>query len=641
MRLGGFTNPSYKVRVGYGGRWYAAVPVDNSGGPVAATIVVTITNNGAVVSSESFTRLVPAASASPTYDPRGNMTSDGVYVYTWDVEDRLASVQVVDSIRDDGSVPASAKVRLEFKYDEQGRRVEKVVQHRISGVWTTVSTIRFVWGGWHLLAELNGSNQLVRSYVWGPGPGGVGGLMEVRHHNPATHAVTARYQPVYDHNANVIAYVDATTHAMVASFDHTPFGRLRFVDGPNASHAAPTLVSPFLFSTKYYDHEVALYYYGYRYYNPTSGTWLNRDPLAEEGGLNLYQFCLGDPINGIDPLGEAVVLFGGGFNFPVPGGGEFGGTGPLFTPAGFWWMQIIASKGHLLNSAGKKEAAKVFGYDASLDEVNRWVKSLPAEQRKEIRIVGYSSGCSRALALAHDIEKNAGRYGTTKDSLKHLLFFDFNWGAVAHPSYNRMLRGRDPRIEPKHLYKPNIKGLKVDHVVSMGSMVTAAIPGVDPKIEGAAVLSKTSGRIIWEGLKQLAYSSTGMIGSVARTADNLAGDTVRLELWPMLGWTRYVWGEIGRKEPSMLQYAYFNARLGNTSGVLTAKQMEQPWLEATGDVCGTHYQLGTLYLCTPFGTMERLGLHAADEEFPLWQYFARRKIPGILWLGSPVAKPTK
>ena len=158
MRFGGFTDPSYKVRVSYagetlavhrdGGRWYAAVPVDNSGGPVAATIVVTITDGGMPVSSESFTRLVPPASVSPSYDGRGNLASDGVYEYEWDVEDRLAAVEVVASIRDDGSVPTSAKVRLEFRYDEQGRRVEKVVKHRVGGVWTTVETIRFVWGGW-------------------------------------------------------------------------------------------------------------------------------------------------------------------------------------------------------------------------------------------------------------------------------------------------------------------------------------------------------------------------------------------------------------------------------------------------------------------------------------------------------------
>ena len=45
------------------------------------------------------------------------------------------------------------------------------------------------------------------------------------------------------------------------------------------------------YSTKYYDAESDLYYYGYRYYAPSLHRWLTRDPIAEEGGVNLYGFC--------------------------------------------------------------------------------------------------------------------------------------------------------------------------------------------------------------------------------------------------------------------------------------------------------------------------------------------------------------
>jgi hypothetical protein len=48
-----------------------------------------------------------------------------------------------------------------------------------------------------------------------------------------------------------------------------------------------------------------LYYYGYRFYDPNLQRWLNRDPLEERGGLNLY--CLGanNPLDGFDPNGSA------------------------------------------------------------------------------------------------------------------------------------------------------------------------------------------------------------------------------------------------------------------------------------------------------------------------------------------------
>jgi RHS repeat-associated protein len=75
-------------------------------------------------------------------------------------------------------------------------------------------------------------------------------------------------------------------------------------------------VNPFLFSTKYYDWETGLYYYGYRYYNPSTGRWLSRDPLGEQGGKNLYCLCFDCPIDGVDPLGmgflEDTANFAGG-----------------------------------------------------------------------------------------------------------------------------------------------------------------------------------------------------------------------------------------------------------------------------------------------------------------------------------------
>jgi RHS repeat-associated protein len=44
-------------------------------------------------------------------------------------------------------------------------------------------------------------------------------------------------------------------------------------------------------------------YYGYRYYDPQTGRWPSRDPIEEEGGLNLYGLVGNDGVNGVDYLG--------------------------------------------------------------------------------------------------------------------------------------------------------------------------------------------------------------------------------------------------------------------------------------------------------------------------------------------------
>jgi len=47
-----------------------------------------------------------------------------------------------------------------------------------------------------------------------------------------------------------------------------------------------------------------LAYFGYRYYNSDMGRWLNRDPIGETGGINLYGYIANSTTNGlVDPLG--------------------------------------------------------------------------------------------------------------------------------------------------------------------------------------------------------------------------------------------------------------------------------------------------------------------------------------------------
>jgi uncharacterized protein RhaS with RHS repeats len=47
-----------------------------------------------------------------------------------------------------------------------------------------------------------------------------------------------------------------------------------------------------------------VFYYGFRYYDPETGRWPNRDPIEEEGGYNLYGFVDNTPITDTDVLGN-------------------------------------------------------------------------------------------------------------------------------------------------------------------------------------------------------------------------------------------------------------------------------------------------------------------------------------------------
>jgi RHS repeat-associated protein len=93
---------------------------------------------------------------------------------------------------------------------------------------------------------------------------------------------------------------DASTHIAV-HYEYSPYGQVVRQTG---SYAAE---NPFRFSTKWFDGETRLGYWGYRYYIPEQGRWLNRDPIGEEGGVNLYTYCINNPGSYVDSVGKVAV----------------------------------------------------------------------------------------------------------------------------------------------------------------------------------------------------------------------------------------------------------------------------------------------------------------------------------------------
>jgi RHS repeat-associated protein len=233
------------------------------------------------------------------YDLDGNLTNDGRFAYSWDGENRLIQAQTVTNLP--ASVPQQ---KLLFAYDYQGRRVSKVVSNFNGSTWSAISNLKSVYDGWKLIAELNSTNGLVRSYVWGSDlsgtpqdAGGIGGLLWLAQNaaQPTNDFVA------FDGNGNVVALVDANTGSNTTQYAYGPFGEAVRADGPAAKS------NPFRFSTKYTDAETGLLYYGNRLLRTDIGRWLSRDPIEERGGRNLYQFVLGDPIDYIDGLGLVTV----------------------------------------------------------------------------------------------------------------------------------------------------------------------------------------------------------------------------------------------------------------------------------------------------------------------------------------------
>ena len=104
-----------------------------------------------------------------------------------------------------------------------------------------------------------------------------------------------------DRLGNVMGYRRAVSDSAVvldATYEYDAFGREVRSTGPASD------LMPYRFSTKYTDADSGLVYYGYRFYDPDRGRWINRDPIGEEGELCLYSFLHNAPTNAYDILGE-------------------------------------------------------------------------------------------------------------------------------------------------------------------------------------------------------------------------------------------------------------------------------------------------------------------------------------------------
>ncbi len=262
--------------------------------------------SGDLVRLGTATYFVPKWDQAFEYDVDGNLTNNSVWSYSYDAENRLIGMEHRAEVIGMGMIAAADARKLVFVYDYLGRRVRKTTYDGWNG--SSYSTIKltdtkYLYDGWNLVAEfdVDETMTLLRVYTWGldltgslTGAGGIGGLLQIY-----DAGVSKTLLPTYDGNGNVAAMVNATNSTLIleAVYEYDPYGNLLRKEGAYAAE------NPIRFSTRYTDGESDLVYFGRRFYSTALGRFINRDPIEEQGGVNLYSLVQNNAINKWDYIG--------------------------------------------------------------------------------------------------------------------------------------------------------------------------------------------------------------------------------------------------------------------------------------------------------------------------------------------------
>jgi RHS repeat-associated protein len=199
--------------------------------------------------------------------------------YTYDVLGNLTAVVLPDG------------TKITYIIDPENHRVGK----EVNGVLKTA----FLYDNDQLVAQLNGSNQIVSQFVYATGS------------NSPDYMISGgvSYRIFSDQRGSPRVIVNSSSGAIAEQIDYDEFGNVISDTNPG--------FQPFGFAGGLYDQDTKLVRFGARDYDPSIGRWTVKDPILFYGrDTNLYEYVLSNPVNVNDPtgldenwdsLGEAIL----------------------------------------------------------------------------------------------------------------------------------------------------------------------------------------------------------------------------------------------------------------------------------------------------------------------------------------------
>lgn len=293
------------------GNWRTFVEDTNGGAAGGATTQARTHNLANEVSAVTGNAPVWITAA---HDAGGNQTSgpqsgnEGVRLhYTYDAWNRLMKVQA-----DAGGVPGATIA--EYQFDGLGQRIVKLLPNGAN--WDR--TDYYFSPDWQVVEERSATNVVGKTtvatvpkfeWVWDLRHVDAVVLRDENKNGDATctGAGDERLFFTQDANFNTTALI-STAGAIVERYSYTPYGKTTVLSGTWTAQSSTIYRNEVGFGGYRLDPETSLYYARHRFYHPTLGRWIQRDPVGFGDSKNLYQYVRSMPTVSFDPDGKVQTL---------------------------------------------------------------------------------------------------------------------------------------------------------------------------------------------------------------------------------------------------------------------------------------------------------------------------------------------
>ncbi|RHW77453.1 Ig-like domain-containing protein [Colwellia sp. RSH04] len=238
-------------------------------------------NGVAIASFDAQDRLKAHDDNLYSYSENGDLVSktnsvtNKVSLYHYDVLGNLISAAIPDENSPD-------TVQVEYIIDGQNRRVGKKVNDTLMQSFLYKDQL-------NPIAELDGNGSVVSRFIYGS-----------KDFVPDYMRKKGKiYRIISDHLGSPRLIINTSDGTVAQRLDYDVWGNIIFDSNPG--------FQPFGFAGGIYDQHTKLTRFGARDYDVESGRWTTKDPIGLNGGLNVYGYVSGDPVNLIDPNGREAA----------------------------------------------------------------------------------------------------------------------------------------------------------------------------------------------------------------------------------------------------------------------------------------------------------------------------------------------